>query len=56
MSVIYTLMNKNKPVIDFKMQMGTILRITDALRKQNGYRKSLSDREDSKRIPEKKVR
>ena len=30
--MIYTLMNKNKPVIDFEMQMGTILRITDALR------------------------
>lgn len=28
----------------------------NALRKQNGHRKSLSDREDSKRIPEKKVR
>ena len=56
MPVIYTLTNKNKPVIDFEMQMGTILRITDALRKQNGHRKSLSDREDSKRIPEKKVR
>ena len=42
-------MNKNKPVIDFEMQMGTILRITDALRKQNGHRKSLSDREDSKK-------
>lgn len=28
----------------------------NALRKQDGHRKSLSDREDSKRIPEKKVR
>ena len=28
----------------------------NALRKQDGHRKSLSDREDSKRITEKKVR
>lgn len=27
--MIYTLMNKNNPVIDFETQMGTILRITD---------------------------
>ena len=28
-AMIYTLMNKNNPVIDFETQMGTILRITD---------------------------
>ena len=27
--MIYTLMNKNNPVIDFETQLGTILRITD---------------------------
>ena len=41
-----------------KRQISHMARRTDqnALRKQNGHRKSLSDREDSKRIPEKKVR